>query len=112
MLKWFCEPGRHGAQFPRSVTGFQGTHRAKGPRLALPGPRPTSPSPIPRFHARGNHHSDERVLRHAAEPGKPTDRESGLGVFTAAKEKTWPTDGHRYTQIHTEKKNIICSLSG
>jgi len=78
MLKWFCEPGRHGAQFPRSVTGFQGTHRAKGSRLALPGSRPTTPPSIPRFHAKGNHYSDVRVLRRAAELGQPTDRESRL----------------------------------
>ena len=82
MLKWFCESGRHGAQFPRSVTRFQGTHRAKSPRLALPGSRPTTPPPISRFHLAGNHHSDERVLRYTVEPGKPADCKSRLRILS------------------------------
>jgi hypothetical protein len=99
MLKWFCEPGRHGAQFPRTVRGFQGTHRAKGPRLALSGPRAAAPPPFPGFHFARNHHSDERMLRRAAEPGKPAHRESRLGVFIHERERFWPTDKHRSTRI-------------
>jgi len=78
MIKCFCEFGRHGAQFPRTVRGFQGTHGTKGPRLALPGSRPAAPPALSRLHLAGNHHSDERVLRYAAKLGEPTDSKSRL----------------------------------